>query len=301
MRFPITRARMAKATLLFAIWTAYGLLSAWQSHYWYSFSMHAMSWADSLRFEVTYAWLWGACCPLILWLSNRYRFERNHRSRPLLVTIAVHVGTIGYFGGGGVRPGGGQGQGAPGQGGQGQGGQGGFGGGMGRGGNPPQQIKATDIKVGDAITASGEIDATAKSVGAVMIVQLDPERAKQMAEMQANFGKTWLQGKVTAIEDVKVTLTGTQDNAPHSFVADENTTFRKRRDPITLADIQVGDMVRADGAVKDGVFTATAVSVMGGGPGGPGGGPDGPGGGPAGGPPSGPPSGPPTAPPNGPQ
>lgn len=204
-------------------------------------------------------------------------------------------------GGGGVRPGGGQGQGAPGQGGQGQGGQGGFGGGMGRGGNPPQQIKATDIKVGDAITASGEIDATAKSVGAVMIVQLDPERAKQMAEMQANFGKTWLQGKVTAIEDVKVTLTGTQDNAPHSFVADENTTFRKRRDPITLADIQVGDMVRADGAVKDGVFTATAVSVMGGGPGGPGGGPDGPGGGPAGGPPSGPPSGPPTAPPNGPQ
>ena len=94
MRFPITRARMAKATLLFAIWTAYGLLSAWQSHYWYSFSMHAMSWADSLRFEVTYAWLWGACCPLILWLSNRYRFERNHRSRPLLVTIAVHVGTM---------------------------------------------------------------------------------------------------------------------------------------------------------------------------------------------------------------
>jgi len=85
---------MAKATLLFAIWTAYGLLSAWQSHYWYSFSMHAMSWADSLRFEVTYAWLWGACCPLILWLSNRYRFERNHRSRPLLVTIAVHVGTM---------------------------------------------------------------------------------------------------------------------------------------------------------------------------------------------------------------
>jgi hypothetical protein len=167
-------------------------------------------------------------------------------------------------GGGGVRPGGGQGQGAPGQ-----GGQGGFGGGMGRGGNPPQQIKATDIKVGDAITASGEIDATAKSVGAVMIVQLDPERAKQMAEMQANFGKTWLQGKVTAIEDVKVTLTGTQDNAPHSFVADENTTFRKRRDPITLADIQVGDMVRAEGALKGGVFTATTVSVMGVPPGGP--------------------------------
>ena len=39
--------------------------------------------------------------------------------------------------------------------------------------------------------------------------------------------------------------------------------FRKRRDPITLADIQVGDMVRAEGAVKDGTFVATSVAVMG--------------------------------------
>jgi hypothetical protein len=134
--------------------------------------------------------------------------------------------------------------------------------GMGGGGNPPQPIKATDIKVGDAIGAMGEVDAAAKQVGAVVIVQMDPERAKQMMEMQANYGKTWIQGKVTAIDGVKVTVMGVVDNAPHPFVADENTTFRKRRDPITLADIQVGDMVRAEGALKDGTFTATSVSVM---------------------------------------
>jgi len=171
--------------------------------------------------------------------------------------------------GGGDRRGGGQGPG----GGEGQGGGQGQGGGMGRGGNPPQPIKATDIKVGDAIGAMGEIDTAAKSVGAVVIVQMDPERARQMMELQANYGKTWLQGKVTAIDGVKVTVLGVMDNAPHAFVADENTTFRKRRDPITLADIQVGDMVRAEGAVKDGAFTATTVNVMGmppaGGPGGP--------------------------------
>ena len=127
----------------------------------------------------------------------------------------------------------------------------------------PQAIKATDIKVGDAIAASGEIDANAKSVGAVVVFQIDPERAKQMREMQANYGKTWLMGKVTAISDVKVTLQGGPDNAAHAFVADENTTFRKRRDPITLADIQVGDMVRAEGAIKNGVFVATTVTAMG--------------------------------------
>ena len=171
--------------------------------------------------------------------------------------IKMPAGMRGPGGGGGEGRGGGQGMGA----GQGSGGQG-MGGGMGRGGNPPEQIKSTDIKVGDAIGAMGEVDATAKSVGAVVIAQIDPERAKQMQEMQANYGKTWIMGKVTAIDGVQVTLMGSADNAPHTFVADENTTFRKRRDPITLADIQVGDNVRAEGALKDRTFTATTVNVM---------------------------------------
>lgn len=136
------------------------------------------------------------------------------------------------------------------------------------GGNPPEAIKPTDIKVGDAIAAMGEMDATARSVGAVMVMQLDPERAKQMEEMRANYGKTWMMGKVTAIDGVKVTLMGSLDNAAHIFVADENTTFRKRREPITLADIQVGDMVRVEGAVKGSDFVATAVNAMGMPPGG---------------------------------
>jgi hypothetical protein len=61
---------------------------------------------------------------------------------------------------------------------------------------------------------------------------------------------------------------GSLDNATHSFVADENTTFRKRREPITLADVQVGDNVRVEGAIKDGGILATTVVVMGMPPGG---------------------------------
>ena len=130
------------------------------------------------------------------------------------------------------------------------------------GGAPPQAIKASDIKVGDAIGAMGEMDEAAKSVGAVMVMQLDPDTAKRMEEMRASFGKTWLAGRVTAIQDTTVSLEGSPDNAPHSFVADENTSFRKRRDPITLADIQVGDAIRVEGALKNGQFVATSVSVM---------------------------------------
>jgi hypothetical protein len=113
------------------------------------------------------------------------------------------------------------------------------------------------------ITAGGEVDANAKSVGAIFVMLIDPERAKEMRAMEANFGKTWLAGRVTAINEAKVTLEGGPDHATHIFVADENTTFRKRRDPITLPDVQVGDMVRVEGAVKDGTFLATSVAVMG--------------------------------------
>jgi hypothetical protein len=166
--------------------------------------------------------------------------------------MKMPAGGRGPGGGGGARA-----EGAGSGGGRGEGGGGGY------GGNPPETLKPTDIKVGDAVMAAGDVDAQAKSVGAMMIMQIDPERAKQMREMQANYGKTWLAGKVTAIDGVKVTLTGSVDNVAHTFVADENTTFRKRRDPITLADIQVGDSVRVDGAVKDGTFLATTVNSMG--------------------------------------
>jgi hypothetical protein len=129
-------------------------------------------------------------------------------------------------------------------------------------GGPPILLKPTDISIGDAVAAMGEVDAATKSVGAVTIVQIDPERARQMREMEANYGKTWLMGKITAIDGVKVTLMGSVDNVSHTFVADENTTFRKHREPITMADMQVGDPIRVEGAIKGANFVATLVAVM---------------------------------------
>lgn len=130
-------------------------------------------------------------------------------------------------------------------------------------GTPPQPIKSSDIKVGDAIIAAGEVDTAAKSVGAVVVIGIDPERARQFRQMQANYGKTWLAGKVTAIHDTSITLMGSVDSVAHTVQADENTTFRKHREPVTLADVQLGDMVRVEGALKDGGFVAASISVMG--------------------------------------
>jgi hypothetical protein len=126
----------------------------------------------------------------------------------------------------------------------------------------PQTLKPTDIKVGDIITAGGEVDTAAKSIGAVFIAQVDPERAKQMREMQANYGKTWLAGRITAIDGTTITIDGMVDHAPHSIVVDENTSFHQRRDAITLADIKPGEQLRAEGAVKGAAFLATTVTAM---------------------------------------
>jgi preprotein translocase subunit YajC len=132
----------------------------------------------------------------------------------------------------------------------------------------PEPIKSADIKVGDDIGALGEVDPASRSVGAVVVMLIDPERARLLHEQRANYGKTWLMGKVTAIDETTVSLTSALDNASHTFKADENTTFRKRREPITLADVQVGDAVRVEGAMKGGAFIATSVAVMGMPPGG---------------------------------
>lgn len=126
----------------------------------------------------------------------------------------------------------------------------------------PQTIKPSEIHVGDIITAGGEMDSASKSIGAVFIAVVDPERAKQMREMQANYGKTWLAGKITGIKETTITIDGMIDHAPHAIVVDENTSFRQRRDSITLADIQPGEQLRAEGAIKDGVFVATTVVAM---------------------------------------
>jgi hypothetical protein len=124
-----------------------------------------------------------------------------------------------------------------------------------------EPVQSSDLKVGDVVIAMGKPDESAKTVGAVIVAVLDPERARQVREIQANYGKTWLMGKIIAMDETKITITG-RDNNKYNLVVDENTSFKKRRDSITLADIKVGDIIRATGAQKNGSFAATELNVM---------------------------------------
>jgi hypothetical protein len=149
-----------------------------------------------------------------------------------------------------------------------------------------QPVKPADVKVGDGVAAMGELDSAKKTVHALFVVVMDAEQVKKLRE---DLGKTYVTGKVTAIDDVKLTIQR-PDNVIQVIEVDETTSFRKggRRgaagamngagivvapaagiastdnggESITLADVKVGDFVAGQGSVKHGVFVPTNLTVL---------------------------------------
>ncbi len=108
------------------------------------------------------------------------------------------------------------------------------------------QIKITDLHTGDMIAAIGDKDPKAKTVGAVFVMVIDKE---QYQKARADFGKTWTTGVVQSIDGTNIVIKR-PDNVTQTIAVDENTSFRKHREDITLPDIKVGDNVNARGALQ---------------------------------------------------
>jgi hypothetical protein len=122
-----------------------------------------------------------------------------------------------------------------------------------------QPIKAADVHVGDMVMAIGQVDEQAHSVGAAVIALIDPEQVKRMKE---SFGKTWIAGTVSAIDmdNLKITVKRA-DGVTQTIGVDENTSFRKHRESITLADVKVGDSIGGQGALSGDTFVAKELRV----------------------------------------
>lgn len=125
-----------------------------------------------------------------------------------------------------------------------------------------EQITAADIHIGDMVGAFGDKDEKAKTLGAIAVMVFDKA---QFEKARADFGKTWTAGAIQFIDETKITVKR-PDNVIQTLVVDENTSFRKHRESITLADIKVGDNITARGALQGANFLATELNV--GGPGG---------------------------------
>jgi hypothetical protein len=162
-----------------------------------------------------------------------------------------------------------------------------------------QPVKVADIKVGDAVGAMGVLDAPTKTVHAVFVGVIDAEQVKKARE---NMGKTYITGKVTAIDVDALKLTVMRsDNVSQVIGVDEQTSFKRGGrgmaaiasgagvidagvgggrgngagagtsmgngsggggESITFADVKVGDSIVGRGAVKNGMFVPTELGVM---------------------------------------
>jgi hypothetical protein len=109
------------------------------------------------------------------------------------------------------------------------------------------------------LMAGGLVDTKAKTVGAVFLLDID---AQEVRKARAAFGKTWVMGKVTAVHELRITIERTGDKQAQVVAVDENTSFRKRREDVTLADVKVGDVISADGAIHADTFLATNLRIM---------------------------------------
>lgn len=167
-----------------------------------------------------------------------------------------------------------------------------------------EPAKLSDIKVGQTLICRGELS---KDSMQAMFISIAPPQMAQMLEnpevvkrMQENggrvmmfggaggpggpgadfkpedIGKKFIIGEVKAINETKLTI-ARPDGQTQEIEVDENTSFRRGRESITLPDIKVGDFVRGRGEVKNAVFVPQELIVGGaqmrmmmGGPGGPG-------------------------------
>ena len=143
-----------------------------------------------------------------------------------------------------------------------------------------QPVQPTDIKVGDGVGAMGELDAPKKTLHALFVAVVDAEQVKKMRE---DLGKTYITGKVTAIDEVKLTILR-PDHVTQVIEVDETTSFRKGRgrrrgagsadgnnpagaadgsgEIVTLADFKVGDMIAGRGSIKHGTFVPTNLAIL---------------------------------------
>src|SRR5271163_4078041 len=82
-----------------------------------------------------------------------------------------------------------------------------------------QPVKVAEIKVGDGVGAMGVLDAATKTVHAVFVGVVDAEQVKKARE---NLGKTYITGKITAIDvdTLKITVMR-PDNVSQVIAVDE--------------------------------------------------------------------------------
>ena len=130
-----------------------------------------------------------------------------------------------------------------------------------------QPAKASDFKVGDMIMVRGDVNpdhtVTARTIGGRTGGALGgPGQGGGMFFAGGGtLGKDYVAGQIKAVDPPRLTVVRT-DNVTQTLELNEETTLRRGRESITMADIQVGEHLVAHGAVQNNVFVPKGVMIL---------------------------------------
>ena len=125
-----------------------------------------------------------------------------------------------------------------------------------------EPAKLKDFKVGDGVLVRGEENAD-YSITAQMIAGRNgngpngPNRQNPVGTL----GKDFVMGEVKSLDPPSITVMRT-DNVKQTFELNEDTSLRKGRESVTMADVQIGDHIFARGALQDNQFVPKTVMVI---------------------------------------
>lgn len=139
-----------------------------------------------------------------------------------------------------------------------------------------QPAKLEEIKAGDVVFVRGALKDKVIEAAAVGVV--NPEMVQRFEQggmgggigrgegggagrfNRDDLGKKFIAGEVKAIHETKLTI-GRPDGQSQEIEVDENTSFRRGNESITLPDIKVGDFVRGTGDLKNNIFVPKELIV----------------------------------------
>ncbi len=123
------------------------------------------------------------------------------------------------------------------------------------------QAQPNIAHAGDTVLAGGELDQKKHTLGAVFVAVVDAKDLAELDRRRAQWGKTWVAGTITAKHGTDLVVKR-PDGVVDTVTVDEDTSFRKQHQSITLPDVQVGDGMTASGVQgKDG-FAAKVLTVV---------------------------------------
>ncbi|HET7108375.1 MAG TPA: DUF5666 domain-containing protein [Candidatus Acidoferrum sp.] len=130
-----------------------------------------------------------------------------------------------------------------------------------------QPAQLSDFKVGDFVMARGEENSdhsvTAQSLsgrsasGAPGEMGAGPAGRAGFGEM----GKDFVAGMVKSIDAPKLTVLRS-DNVTQTLELNEDTSLRRGRESITMAEIQAGDHIVVRGGLQNNIFVPKAVILL---------------------------------------